>query len=313
MTRILTGFILFFALLALSACESSDYPIDPSDLEGKTQSEMEPMFEDRGWDVEFQTRSSVIRDRSHVFIDYGQVSESQSRAYIIVSATSIDEESLFEPVDIDYDGPRLDEKYLDESAWPLYEKTADDTIGGGGAFEATYTPGSYHDEGGGCIDGDTTVFGYPDEIASRIESNTPSTRYFNVDTPETTREQEEWGFAAKNFTCETLSDAEGVMLQTDPGDNFTGKYGRLLAWVWYIPEGEEDYELLNYNIVRQGLGTVEYEYGAGETGDTAYDGTNYNDWMHQAEDFAIEEERGMHNEDLYSPYWDYDTDSPKQG
>ncbi|MFW6298881.1 MAG: thermonuclease family protein [Bacillota bacterium] len=312
MRFVLSTLFIGLAVLMLFACESSEYPIEPSELEGKTKSEMEPMFDSEGWDVEFQPRSSVERDESNVFIEYGQVNESSKKAYVIVSATVLDEDQLFEPVDLDYDGPRLDDAYFDTSEWPLYEEVDGDLIGGGGAFDSGYTPGDYHGEGGSCIDGDTTVFDYPDEIESKIESDTPSTRYFNVDTPETyDGGEEEWGFAAKNFTCETLSDAEAVVLQTDPGDNLTGNYDRFLAWVWYIPEGEDDYELLNYNIVRQGLGTVEYEFGAGETGDTAYEGKNYNDWMHEAEDLAIEEERGMHNEDLRSPYWDYDTDSPK--
>ncbi|MFW5894773.1 MAG: thermonuclease family protein [Bacillota bacterium] len=297
----------------LFACEASDHPVEPSELEGKTKDEMEPLFKEKDWEVEFQPRSSVERDDSNVFIEYGQVDESSKKAYVIVSATLDDEDDMFEPIDMEYEGPRLEEDYFDDSEWPLYEEVDGELMGGGGAFDSGYTPGDYQGEGGSCIDGDTTVFDYPEAIESRIESDTPSTRYFNVDTPETfSGGEEEWGFAATNFTCETLSDAKAVVLQTDPGDNLTGNYGRLLAWVWYIPEGEDDYELLNYNIVRQGLGTVEYEYGAGETGDTVYDGTNYNDWMHQAEDLAIEEELGMHNEDLRSPYWDYDTDSPKQ-
>ncbi|MFW5894694.1 MAG: thermonuclease family protein [Bacillota bacterium] len=306
--------LLMSAMVAvLFACEASEYPVDPSELEGKTQEEMEPMFEEIDWKVEFQLRSSVEREKSNMFIKYGQVDESSKRAYVIVSATLGDEDELFEPVDMDYEGPRLQEEYFDDSKWPLYEEVDGEWKGGGGAFESGYTPGDYQGEGGSCIDGDTTVFDYPEDIEDRIESDTPSTRYLNVDTPETySGGEEEWGFAAKNFTCETLSDAEAVALQTDPGDNLTGNYGRLLAWVWYIPEGEDEYELLNYNIVRQGLGTVEFEFGAGETGDTAYDDKNYNDWMHEAEDLAIEEERGMHNENLRSPYWDYDSDSPKQ-
>ena len=313
MTRVFVPLLIGFIMFGLLGCESTDYPIAPSDLEGRTQSEIETMFEDEGWSVDFIVRSSVLKDESNVFIQYGQVQERNKLAYIIVSGTVIDEDKLFEPVDFEYDGPRLDGMYFDHEEWPLFQEVEGELIGGGGAFEATYTPGMYHGEGGSCIDGDTSVFGYPQEIETRIESSTPSTRYLNVDTPETypPGEEEEWGFPATDFVCETLSDAEGVVLQTDPGDNLTGNYGRLLAWVWYIPEDGEDYELLNYNIVRQGLGTVEFEFGAGETGDTAYDGKNYNDWMHHAQDLAIEEKRGMHNPEIYDPFWNYDADQPK--
>lgn len=306
--------VVTFSLIiaALTACGNSEYPIEPSELEGKTESEISTMLEDEGWNVEFLVRSNEEKDQSREFIEYGQIDQSDKYVYVFVSATIIDEDQLFEPVDLDYDGPRLDEKYFDDSEWPLYQEADGELIGGGGVFEATYTPGDYHDGGGSCIDGDTTVFGYPEEIESRIGSDTPSTRYLNVDTPETYPEAEEWGFAAEDFVCETLSEAEAVILQTDPGDSLTGDNDRLLAWVWYIPDGEDAYELLNYNTVRQGLGRVEYEFGAGETGDTAYDGINYNDWMHQAEDLAMEEERGMHSADLYDPYWDYDTEAPKE-
>lgn len=313
MRHAIIALVLGMLVVVLGGCAPSEYPVDPEDLDGKTESEITAMLEDEGWDVEFLVRSNEKRDESREFIEYGQVKESDQLAYVIVSATIIDEDKLFEPVDIEYDGPRLDEKYFDESEWPLYQEADGELTGGGGVFDVTYTPGDYHGEGGSCIDGDTTVFGYPEEIETRIGSSTPSTRYFNLDTPETIPgEEEEWGFAAKHFVCETLSEAQAVVLQTDPGDNLTGDYGRLLAWVWYIPAGEDAYELLNYNTVRQGLGTVEYEYGAGETGDTSYDGRNYNTWMHQAEDLAIEEDRGMHNPDLYDPYWNYDTEGPRQ-
>ncbi len=211
----------------------------------------------------------------------------------VTSSTYFPEENPFE-----YDGPRLDERYYD---LPLYSEEGSDTFGGGGAFMSALE---------NCTDGDTSVFEYPSEIDSRIESYANSTRYLNVDTPETfDGGEEEWGKTASVYTCERLSNAEEIVLQTDPGDYLTGNYDRLLAWVWVKMESTEDFELLNYTIVRHGLGTVEYEFGAGETDVTVYGGDTYNEWMHAGEALAREEARGMHGP-LDAYYWDYETNSP---
>ncbi|MGM0435430.1 MAG: thermonuclease family protein [Bacillota bacterium] len=304
---ILTGILMIFTLIACSG--SSNYPIDENRLEGKTQDEIAEMYSNTDWNVHFQERSNIEKDVSNEFIEYGMVSESSKDVYIIVSATLYDDQNLFEPVDLEYDGPRLDDAYYD---LPLIERSKEGLLGGGGAFHVDHS-GQYYFDGNpiGCIDGDTTVFDYPESIDEHVTNSTPSTRYLNVDTPETySGGEEEWGQPASQFTCDSLDNAEDVVLQTDPGDFLTGDYDRLLAWVWILPEGEDQFELLNYNIVRQGLGQVAFEYGAGETEVTMYEGLTYNEWMHQGETLAREEERGMHNDELKDPYWDYATDSP---
>jgi len=307
-TALLFTGILFLVLL--NACvEDSIYPVSPEDLENKTQEEIIGIYDETDWNVHFQERSNISKDKSNVFLEYGMVSESNRDVYIIVSATLYDDEDFFKPVDIAYDGPRLDESYFD---LPLYSESDDGLIGGGGAFDVGHL-GEYYFDGNpiGCIDGDTTVFDYPETIHEYVTNGTPSTRYLNVDTNETfSGGEEEWGQPASQFTCEALSSAQEVVLQTDPGDFLTGNHNRLLAWVWILPEGEEAFELLNYNIVRQGLGQVAYEFGAGETDLTKYDGLTYNEWMHEGERLSREEERGMHSEDLKDPYWNYTTDSP---
>ena len=98
------------------------------------------------------------------------------------------------------------------------------------------------------------------------------------------------------------------MLQTDPGDNLLGTYGRLLAWIWVKLPGEDEFFLLNYMVVKQGLARVMYEFGAGET--ISYGDYTYNEWMHIAEDYAIDNDLGQWS-DLLDPYWDYENDSPK--
>ena len=216
-----------------------------------------------------------------------------------------DEESLYYfPEEIEYDGPRLDPTFFDLVP---YQEGGNPYRGTGGAFYVDYDPSNSI---GRCIDGDTTVFWYPEEIYSKITANAKSTRYLNFDTPETWSGGEEpFGRLATLYVCDLLAQAELIVLQTDPGDNLVGNYGRLLAWVWILLPGEDDYQLLNYMVVRQGLGEVKYLFGAGETEVTMYNSRTYTEWMFYAEDQAILEERGMFGTKL-DYYWDYETNQP---
>ena len=303
--------------LVMSGCALLEQDVTLPDLEGKTEEEIAQTLENKGLDVQFMPRHDIVKDQSAEFTEYGQfyspgdTVERGSTVTVIVSGTFDEDVEYFEPVELDYDGPRLQEEYFD-APYYIFDEDEGEYVGGGGAFYVEYEDGYWTDNTGGCIDGDTTVFTYPSDIYTRIESNTPSVRYLNLDTPETwpPGEEEEWGQPATQYVCDVLSEAESVVLQTDPGDNLLGRYGRLLAWVWVQMPQEEEYELLNYNIVRQGLGVVAYEYGAGTTEDTMYDGVPYNEWMHNAETFAEEENRGMHSEVLHDYYWDYDNDAP---
>lgn len=317
MKKALTVFSILTIVWILGACDILQQDVTLPDLEGKTEEEIVLLFDDKGLDVQFMPRHDIVKDQSSQFIEYGQFMnegdqvERGTTVTVIVSAPFDEDVEFFEPVDMDYDGPRLDEEAYDNPYY-IYDEDDDIYIGGGGAFSVNYQDGYWSDNTGGCIDGDTTVFTYPTEVYNRIESNTPSVRYLNLDTPETwpPGEEEEWGQPATQYVCEVLADAESVVLQTDPGDNLLGRYGRLLAWVWVQMPGEDDYELLNYNIVRQGLGVVAYEYGAGTTEYTMYDDVYYNKWMHKAEERAMDEQRGMHSDDLRDYYWDYDNEAP---
>jgi endonuclease YncB( thermonuclease family) len=104
-----------------------------------------------------------------------------------------------------------------------------------------------------------------------------------------------------------LEAAESIVLQTDPGDGLLDTHGRLLAWVWIQLPDTTEYQLLNYMVVRQGLAQVKYEFGAGE--DLSYGDFTYNEWMHMAEDLAIEEALGQWS-NLRDYYWNYDDDQP---
>lgn len=195
----------------------------------------------------------------------------------------------FQPVDLEYDGPLLDitligEEYMDPR---------------GGAFDVTLLS---------CTDGDTARFTYPSDIYDAITSGAKSVRFLNMDTEETFHGgEEEWGKPASVYTCEMLSSADSIVLQTDPGDGLTDTHGRLLAWIWVQMPGDSGYQLLNYMIVRQGLARVQYEFGAGET---LMSGEHtLNEWMHIAEELAQDESLGQWGP-LLDYYWNYEDDEP---
>ncbi|MBU0997577.1 MAG: thermonuclease family protein [Firmicutes bacterium] len=89
------------------------------------------------------------------------------------------------------------------------------------------------------VDGDTTWF--------NSGSQSFSVRYLGIDTPESTALYEPWGKAAAHFTQEVLSSAEQIVLQAE-GERTDGN-GRYLAWVWYLPSGEDTFLLLNLQLV----------------------------------------------------------------
>ncbi|MFU8785801.1 MAG: thermonuclease family protein [Candidatus Izemoplasmataceae bacterium] len=308
---------LLMLLVVLTACTNrlGENEVRLPDLSGQTQEEILVTLSELGLEVSFIERTSIELDRSYQFIEYGNfrssgdIVEKGTFINVIVSAKRFDSRIYFEVQTIDYDGPLLSEYFFDMDLFE-YSEVTETYRGVGGAFYVNYDPANGI---GRCIDGDTTVFQYPQEIFNLITSRTPSTRYFNIDTPETfPGGEEEFGKLATNYVCAQLLLAEEIVLQTDPGDNITDRHGRLLAWVWIKLPGEETFFLLNYMVVRQGLGTVEYLYGAGETEVTVYNGLTYTEWMFHAQNQAIDEALGLHG-DYLDWHWDYENNRPYVG
>lgn len=104
-----------------------------------------------------------------------------------------------------------------------------------------------------CIDGDTAVFNQGGDNFT--------VRFLGIDTPESTAKFEPWGKAASAFTCEKLTNAETIVLQSDPASGRLDSYNtRYLSWVWY------DGRLLNLELVElayskaeSAIGTYYYE------------------------------------------------------
>lgn len=102
-----------------------------------------------------------------------------------------------------------------------------------------------------CIDGDTATF-------KDSSGNSYKTRFLAIDTPETvhpTKGEQPYGKEASNYTCNTLTSASSIQLETDSNSDIKDRYGRLLAWVYV------DGKLLQESLVEQGLAKVAYLYG----------------------------------------------------
>lgn len=107
------------------------------------------------------------------------------------------------------------------------------------------------------VDGDTTIF-----KTAKTNKNI-TVRYLGVDTPESTYQVDQWGFAASDFTKEKLKSAKTIVLQANSTGSRQDNNGRYLAWVWYRTSDTEDFRLLNLEIVENG-------YSASEASGTDY-------------------------------------------
>lgn len=95
------------------------------------------------------------------------------------------------------------------------------------------------------IDGDTAKFVMNNEKVTA--------RFLGVDTPETvhpTKEVEEFGKEASDFTKKALENAAKIELEFDVNADKKDKYNRYLAWVWV------DDVLLQKELVENGLASV---------------------------------------------------------
>jgi len=94
----------------------------------------------------------------------------------------------------------------------------------------------------GCTDGDTASF-----------TGVGAVRYLNIDTPESTGVVEEWGIAASDHMCEMLSEADTIVVESEPNPQ-VGKYDstgtRTLGYVW------ADGRLTNLEMIERGYSKV---------------------------------------------------------
>lgn len=127
-----------------------------------------------------------------------------------------------------------------------------------------------------CVDGDTAKFIYKGEEITA--------RFLAIDTPETvhpTKEEEEHGKEASEYTCKKIKEAKEIILEFDDQSEEKDKYGRYLVWVFV------DGNLLQEKLVSKGLASVTYLYGD----------YKYTDKLEKSEQNAEENKLGIWNID----------------
>lgn len=101
------------------------------------------------------------------------------------------------------------------------------------------------------VDGDTVHFHVPADV---MADGVLKARFLAVNTPESTGKIEEYGKAASAFTKEKLSNAASILVESENGTwNPDSTGDRYLAWIWYKPQGEDQYRNLNIEILQNGL------------------------------------------------------------
>jgi endonuclease YncB( thermonuclease family) len=292
MKKVTLSLLLFLSIVVLSGCSGK---LRLPDIENMTYGEANTVLRDKGisfYKIEVETDNEALIglvDGYNLYKENDRIQEDELIG-ILIYVLGTKDAVYFEPINIEYEGPYLDEDYSDIN----YIDPR------GGYFEVTLK---------NCTDGDTGRFHYPQDIYDVISNSAKSVRFLNMDTEETfTGGVEEWGKPASNYTCSLLTSAESIIIQTDPGDAIIGTYGRLLGWIWVQLPNQSEYQLLNYMVVQQGLAQVKYEFGAGTS--LIYGERTYNEWMHYAMDYAEENRLGQWGAQLDS-YWDYDNNQPK--
>lgn len=98
------------------------------------------------------------------------------------------------------------------------------------------------------VDGDTIDvdldIGFNTTVRKRL-------RFYGIDTWETRGVEKAKGNVAKAALALKLSDADDIFVQTVM--DATGKYGRVLAWVWTVTD--DDVECVNRVMLVEGHGT----------------------------------------------------------
>lgn len=125
----------------------------------------------------------------------------------------------------------------------------------GAVQQAVTPPEGLHYRVDRVIDGDTIEVLLPDG------TSTQRVRLIGVDTPETTKGKHDcYGAEATAFVQETLTGAD-VLLQPDPTQSDTDRYGRLLRYVQYQGGGAGQWKDLGRVLLEQGYAR-EYTYDA---------------------------------------------------
>ena len=219
--------LLSVFLVACQTATTADPNSTLPDLTGYSRVEIQSTLEDLDLTVKFYFDNSVIYDSEDDYDKFVQYGSDLAAGDVVLKGTEIKVYTSPLNLTVEYynDLSNYDSSLqLEESDFDGKEFISD------GIGEVTVNR---------FIDGDTTEF--------KSGGVSFSVRYLGIDTPESTALYEAWGKAAANYTRERLENAEQIVLQAE-GERQDGNE-RYLAWVWYVPDGEDTFILLNLELV----------------------------------------------------------------
>lgn len=97
-----------------------------------------------------------------------------------------------------------------------------------------------------CVDGDTAWFNYKEDVIK--------VRFLAINTMELKSEDENANLA-KDYTCNSLTNAKEIKLEFDSKSDEKDKYERYLTWVFV------DDVLLQKELIKKGYAEIKYIYG----------------------------------------------------
>ena len=135
-----------------------------------------------------------------------------------------------------------------------------------------------------CVDGDTAKFVMSD-------GSVKTARFLAIDTPESvhpTKEVEEYGKEASDYTCNLLTNAKKIHVEYDKASDKEDKYGRILVWVY------ADNKMVQETLLEEGLAKVAY----------LYEDYEYTDKLQSIEKLAKDKKVGIWSSDTVSTNMD---------
>lgn len=242
---------------------------------------------DIGYNFDIAESSDLVRKTNFFtprdkYEEYGWIRYPVGTLSNLGNIDCIDEKTLLE-------GPKLTQKDLDT---PFCESSV---TGNGGTIKASL---SY------SIDGDTSKINFGYDYSEYGISGNLSVRYFGINTPEIAHGQSDkadpYGNEARDYTKSLIESAKSIVIQSIRDYSLHETYGRILGYVWisdkYDPK-PEDYELLSYKVVKEGLAKVGFITRSDEyTTKMTYKGISYTEYLYDAQNYAKVLKLNIHSE-----------------
>lgn len=242
---------------------------------------------DIGYNFDIAEYSDLVRKAEYFsprdkYVEYEWIRYPIATLSNLGNVNCVDEQTLLK-------GPRLTQKDLDT---PFCESSV---MGNGGTIKA---PLSY------SIDGDTSKINFGYEYEEYGVSGNLSVRYFGINTPEIAHGQSDhadaYGNEARDYTERLVESAKSIVIQSIKDYSLHETYGRVLGYVWIsdkINPTPEDYELLSYKVVKEGLAKVGFITRGDEyINKMTYKGISYVEYLYDAQNYAKLMKLNIHSE-----------------